>query len=392
MMRVQTKAAEQINRSTDQQRVHSREVCRPMKVGAARAGAAKPSAEIVYRQTGRGLVEDAALLTALLERAGYTVRMTVLPTPGRWWLKSRYWLDALVTRLPVLVRLIVWLSSLTHHRVVASAPDLSIHLQSPVISYLGKARQTWLVPNQEWFRSEWAAYLPLYDSVKCKTRASEQVFSQFHQNTELLGFSGCYVTDVVPWLPMKRDAPAFFLHVAGRSLRKGTDELIDLWRGHPSWPALRVVTDYPDRFGRLPENVTVFSDVPSATVAGWRQHAIAVLAPSHVEGFGHSILEPLALGGLVITTDAPPMNELVDRSRGVLVAATRAERVLLGQAYRVKTDALEAAVCRAIAMSADEQAALRKAAMRWAQENHAKFLERWTSAVETVEGVADINS
>jgi hypothetical protein len=45
------------------------------------------------------------------------------------------------------------------------------------------------------------------------------------------------------------------------------------------------------------------------------------LCPSEREGFGHYIFGPMSIGAIVVTANAPPMNELVDSSCGVLVPA-----------------------------------------------------------------------
>lgn len=350
------------------------------------------TAEVVYRETGRGLKEDAQLLTTLLQSAGYVVCQTIMPARGSTRLKWTYRLDLVATRLPRFSRSLVRLRSMLNRVSGAPTFDLSIHLQSPVLARLGRAKETWLVPNQEWFRHAWKVYLPLYDNVKCKTREAERVFSHLHRHVEFLGFSGSYAASNNLNGPADTDFTLFFLHVAGRNLRKGTGELIELWGAHPSWPVLRVVTDYPDHFGPFPSNVAAFSGVPSPLLSCWRRQAVAVVAPSHVEGFGHSVLEPLAEGGLVITTDAPPMNELVDSSRGILVAATKTEPVLLGQSYRVVPAALEKAVLAAMNMSSEEQAVIREAARQWAQSNHQQFVERWTRAVVAVGGAINRKS
>ncbi|KAJ0389488.1 hypothetical protein P43SY_010352 [Pythium insidiosum] len=47
------------------------------------------------------------------------------------------------------------------------------------------------------------------------------------------------------------------------------------------------------------------------------------LCASTMEGYGHYINQARAAGGLIISTDVPPMNELVTPTSGVLIPATR---------------------------------------------------------------------
>ena len=86
------------------------------------------------------------------------------------------------------------------------------------------------------------------------------------------------------------------------------------------------------------------------------------LCPSEAEGFGHIILEGLSVGGVVITTDAPPMNELVTPDAGLLVAVERTEPMGIGERYFVNLDDLERKIRRALEMSQTERAAFGRAA------------------------------
>ena len=344
------------------------------------------SAEIVYRVTGRGLAEDARLLRELLENVGFSVSIRALPAQSNRRLKLKYRLDAIAARLPALALGVAKLFCLINRLRISVPYDLSIHLQALAITEIGKARKTWLVPNQEWFRSAWSIYLPLYDAVKCKTFEAERIFVRLHPNVEYLGFSGCYVNDVKALQRPEKTSETFFLHVAGRNRRKGTERVAEVWKRHPDWPSLRLVTDYPETLGVIPENIEIFSRVHGDLLSSWQEEAIAVVAPSRVEGFGHSILEPLVRGGLVITTDAPPMNELVDNRRGILVTAVKSERVWQGQSYTVVPEALEEAISRVIAMAPEERTSMRAQARHWALANHQRFVENWTSAINAVWG------
>ncbi|MDP8984907.1 MAG: glycosyltransferase family 4 protein [Pseudomonadota bacterium] len=60
----------------------------------------------------------------------------------------------------------------------------------------------------------------------------------------------------------------------------------------------------------LPGKVVYFSNLESSTLQALYSTARALLFPSLAEGFGWPIVEALACGCPVLTTDAPPMNEV----------------------------------------------------------------------------------
>ena len=68
------------------------------------------------------------------------------------------------------------------------------------------------------------------------------------------------------------------------------------------------------------------------------------LAPSEVEGFGHTIGEALSCGAILITSNAPPMNEVVGSSGAFLVDVESSEPMGHGMRYKVSRSSLEAAV------------------------------------------------
>jgi glycosyltransferase involved in cell wall biosynthesis len=102
--------------------------------------------------------------------------------------------------------------------------------------------------------------------------------------------------------------------------------------------------------------------VDEATLRRLQNESALYLCPSEAEGFGHIILEGLSVGGVVITTDAPPMNELVTPDAGLLVAVERTEPMGIGERYFVNLDDLERKIRRALEMSQTERAAFGRAA------------------------------
>jgi glycosyltransferase involved in cell wall biosynthesis len=98
--------------------------------------------------------------------------------------------------------------------------------------------------------------------------------------------------------------------------------------------------------------------------------------PSNAEGFGHTIVEAMSCGVLVLATDHPPMNELVDESRGVLIEVEATRALGWGTWASFGQDAVEAAVERVLTMSDDEYRRRATAARRWYLENDGAFRQR----------------
>lgn len=110
------------------------------------------------------------------------------------------------------------------------------------------------------------------------------------------------------------------------------------------------------------------------------------LCPSESEGFGHTIVEGLSCGALVVTTDAPPMNELVSESRGVLITAGTPARQRFGERFRVDPEEVSAAVTRVLCMPHFEIERRRQAARRWYEETGIGFNQRLEEALRGLPG------
>jgi glycosyltransferase involved in cell wall biosynthesis len=156
-----------------------------------------------------------------------------------------------------------------------------------------------------------------------------------------------------------------FFHLAGGSTLKGTEDVIALWAQHPEWPELSLVQRQSIAAGAVPKNVNLISGYMDDTALQVLQNGCGVhLCPSRAEGWGHHLVEGLSVGAVVVTTDAPPMNEHVDAGCGVLVPFERSEPRHLGTNFYVDPRALEAAIERIIAMPDAEKRMLGEAARR----------------------------
>jgi hypothetical protein len=84
---------------------------------------------------------------------------------------------------------------------------------------------------------------------------------------------------------------------------------------------------------------------------------------------------------VVITTNAPPMNELVNSDRGVLVDYSSHEPHALGFNYHFNSDSLESKINQVLGMSNAEKYKLGKLAREWYLENHAFFIKNFLNVI-----------
>lgn len=337
---------------------------------------ARPRARILHTSSGRGLRLDAQLLKDLIEDTGWEVEIFALPawSPKRsrrseLWGKVHQrllppWLSALMDRLQLN------LQSWNRAKV-----DLQIHLESPAVQFIRASQCNWLIPNQEWTETQHLRLLSHFDRILCKTRDAHRTFSAYHGNVRYLGFSGP-IAMKPPIVPVSRERFGRCLHVAGNSLLKGTQALVDAWRKHPEWPELTIVIDDTGQWDKSTENIVFRKSPDDHSLISLRQRCGIVFAPSEAEGFGHVILEGMAYSSVVVTTDAPPMNELVTADTGVLVPWTTTGRVRLGYWYRVGVSQIEMVVDALLKSSLDDLVNMGERAQVRIQDNHVMFVRR----------------
>jgi hypothetical protein len=117
------------------------------------------------------------------------------------------------------------------------------------------------------------------------------------------------------------------LHTAGEHHWKQTDAIIKAWIEHDDLPTIIITcTDQCYRNiqklipSKLPKNIVLYDSlIPKDDFIKIKNRIGIHLCPSIVEGFGHYINEARKVKSLVITSNLPPMNELIDNSSGVLI-------------------------------------------------------------------------
>ena len=302
----------------------------------------------------RGLGRNVYLLADLLERAGYRVLVNGLASP---YLRHHLYPHHLPYRV------------ITGSLVRRSRCDINLFLEYVVPEWLDAARTNCLIPNQEWFRDDYHSYLPHFDLVLCKTRFAQSTFDRLGCKTIFTSF-----TSLDRLTTTAEKDYGGFLHVAGNSLQKGTATLVEVWRHHPRWPTLTVVQATRHARPIPAANVRYVTGRVSDTILRQYQNRHGVhVAPSEAEGFGHSIVEAMSCRSVVVTTDAPPMNEVISSERGLLAGYNAARPQRLGVNFYVDPDSLAGAVDSVLAMSPAAKTRRGRCAREWYVQNDRFF-------------------
>ncbi|MDI6027120.1 glycosyltransferase [Corticibacterium sp. UT-5YL-CI-8] len=312
------------------------------------AESALPDWLFVARDNNYGLTRDVELLMQAIRHAGGTASFATV--------RSRGLFDILLRR-----------------RVAKRV----VHVERIFPRWFAGGDENWLIPNQERFPRRHLKRLHRIDRVLAKTRHAEAIFSSLGIPTSYLGFTSEDRLDATIEKNWRR-----FFHLAGGSTLKGTEDILELWRAHPEWPELVLVQKADNAPKTVPANVTLLSGYLDDAELKRLQNACGIhLCPSRSEGWGHHIVEGLSVGAVVVTTDAPPMNEHIDAGCGVVVAARRSEPRHLGTNYFVDPAVLEQAVGGLIAAGDSAKAELGLHARKRYEEIAAAFARAVSSVM-----------
>lgn len=329
--------------------------------------AVHPSVHLLGFDNGVGVSRNLRLLTTALQARGYRVDFTNT--------RRRGGLPGLVQRAKGHCHT----ARLARRQRRGAPPPYDFVLMEEHITpaFLNDARCRVLLPHPEWFLPRDLAQLSRIDLVLAKTRETQRIFAAQGCCTVCIGFTSNDRLDAS--VPRER---AFF-HLAGSSRTKNTEPLLALWRRHPEWPRLTVVQhpkeatpgapagNIDHRIGRLDD------DELQRLQNAHRFH----LCPSETEGFGHYIVEAMSVGAVVITLDAPPMNELITPERGMLVPYARTGTQHLATTFYFDDGVMEHAVASALGIDDGRCEALGTAARAWYDAERAAFPERLDAAL-----------
>lgn len=325
---------------------------------------------LIVWDNGVGLSRDLRLLAAALREAGFDVHLSPI---GRG--KLRKWFRPLWMRGKLLSQRLRSGGALRF--------DANIMLEHIRPEDMPAATRNFFIPNPEWCLPTDVALLDKVDAVLTKTHHAREIFSARGCRVAEIGFTSEDRLD--PSVPRERT----FFHLAGRSKNKGTQRLIALWRRHPEWPLLTVVQSPREAVPIDPpvDNIVHRVDyIDDAELHRLQNGNWFHLCTSETEGFGHYLVEGMSVGAVVVTTDAAPMNELIEADRGVLVGYAETGTQFLADTYFFAPLAMEATVERLLAMSDDELQRLGDNARAWFLRNDSEFSERLRLALTPLFG------
>lgn len=193
--------------------------------------------------------------------------------------------------------------------------DIVVHLETCHPKWLGAGRSQILIPNPEWFKPELTRKLRHFDLILTKTHLTTEIFSKRRSKASYLGF-----TSSDRFRPSVQKDWSRFFHLAGASVQKGTEDLYFLWKKHPEWPELTIVQREKFAPTDPPRNINLITKhIDDEELSDLQNRCGLHLCPSRSEGWGHHLVEGMSCGALVLTTNAPPMNEFIRPENGVLV-------------------------------------------------------------------------
>jgi hypothetical protein len=257
--------------------------------------------------------------------------------------------------------------------------DINIFIDQPSYFWTFAAKLNWLIPNPECFLHEWIDLLKNIDLVLCKNILSQKIFNNLSVKTAYTRFTS-------PDARRSTKKEKKVLHSRGKSPFKNTDLVFNTWCLNNNMPSLTLI-ESPQSIRQIPENTNITYIPAYLSQEELRHHQnshIFHLCPSISEGFGHYINEAISISAITLTTNAPPMNELVTEDRGLLIDPEAEAPMRIGRCYYITEKALKLAIEKAFDMNDDEILKMGLNARKYYEESQAFFFKIFYNLLKDV--------
>ncbi len=238
------------------------------------------------------------------------------------------------------------------------------------------------VPNPEFILPKEVATFRRFEWIACKTQHTLQLMKVVAPDRA--GYIGWTCPDRFRKPQERYDDEC--LHIAGHSNQKGTEALLAAWAVCPHFPMLHVV-DWRKNVKPPPKRRNIHpigKRISDLALAKLMNRCGIHICPSIAEGFGHTLHEAMSCGAVLMTTDAPPMNEQ-GKDCSILIPPAKQTPLGITTANYVKPSAIAAAVEKVLAMSDSQRRQLgRRARTRW-EQNRKNFLQAIENAAKIIE-------
>lgn len=202
---------------------------------------------------------------------------------------------------------------------------------------------TIFIPNQELVDKDDEKKLlapNVVQHVLCKSQYARGIFERLKKDHQCT-----WTVDSFQFPPVLRkryyDEPKdrnVYLHPAGASWMKHTDTVIRAWLQNPDWPQLIItcrgwcIDNHKNMLQKISKNnagnIKVYNLLSTDDLSTLQKHAGVLITPSACEGFGHCVYEAMENGNLLITSDIPPLNEvLIDGKNSILIPPTASHSI-----------------------------------------------------------------
>jgi hypothetical protein len=262
--------------------------------------------------------------------------------------------------------------------------DINIHFEHLGNHWYKSAKINLFFPNPEWF--EWPHLLRGIDKVLCKTHDCQRIFDAIHTpkdkwKTEFTSFTS------EDRNTGERADEIVYLHTAGQSETKGTYTVFQSWKAE--YPDLIFTKLRNNRaYNKIQDNIhTCFERIPIEVLTEIQNKCTFHICPSEYEGFGHYIWEAKSCGGIVITTDAAPMSDMINNDGFLVKCNGKSRRYNFGRLHYIDVKDLQEVIEKTLLLSKSEINEMRLQARRTWELNDRSFKIKLTEIIDSYANV-----